>query len=314
MKVRVDISFVIPAKNESESLTQLVREIGSVMRSIKKSYEIIFVDDGSTDKTFEKIKSIRIKDKRVKAIQLRGNWGKSTALQIGFQKAQGNIIFTLDADLQDDPIEIPKFLKKLTEGYDLVTGWKEKRHDPISKTLPSKILNNFLIPTLTGVKLHDNNCGFKAYKKEVIENLNLYGELYRFIPILATKQNFKVAEISVHHRARKYGVSKFGWERNLKGFLDLITIFFLTGYLRRPAHFFGTLGILSFIPGFVIGIYITYIRLTTGSIQFRQPLLTLGILLMVVGVQLITTGLLAEMMTSFNAQQRNLDKLIKSKI
>ncbi len=307
------ISFVIPAKNEEGSLEILHKELVTVIKKIVRKYEIIFIDDGSTDKTFEIAKKIARKDKSVKVIKLRGNWGKSSALQVGFEKIKGEIIFTLDADLQDNPIEIPKFLKKIDEGYDLVSGWKKVRYDPISKVIPSRILN-FAISKLTGVKIHDTNCGFKAYKRSVIDNLNLYGELYRFIPVIAAKQNFKVGEIVIGHRRRKFGKSKFGIERNIKGFLDLITIIFLTGYIRRPGHFFGTAGLLSFMGGFVIGVYIAYLRLTTGGIQYHQPLLTFGLLLMIVGVQLLSTGLIAEMMTSFNQKQTSISSIIKETI
>lgn len=291
------LTFVVPAKNEENSIEPLHKEILNVLGGLKKTYEIIFIDDGSTDKTFEVMKSVASSDKNVKVLRLRGNFRKSIALQVGFDHARGEVVFTLDADLQDNPSEIPNFLAKLDEGYDMVSGWKKNRHDPWHKVIPSRILNH-VTGKLTGVFLHDINCGFKAYRSEVVKSLNLYGELYRFIPVFATKQGFKVTEIVVDHRARKFGKSKFGIERNIKGLLDLITIIFLTGYGRRPGHFFGTLGLLSFFGGFVIGLYISYLRFTTGSIQYRHPLLFLGMLLMIVGVQLISTGLLAEMMLS----------------
>lgn len=288
------ISFIIPAKNEQESIPLLYEQISKVMEKINKSYELIFIDDGSTDKTFEILKELRVKDRKISVIRLRGNFGKSIALQLGFDDANGEIIFTMDADLQDDPKEIPEFLKKIEEGYDLVSGWKFKRFDPISKTLPSKF-GNWLTRQLTGVKIHDLNCGFKAYRREVVKNLSLYGELYKFIPVLASKEKFKISEIPIHHMARKFGKSKYSWTRNLRGLTDLITIVFLSGYVSKPGQFFGSLGIISFSVGFFIGIYITYIRIATGTIQYRTPLLFLGILLMVIGIQLISTGLLAEM-------------------
>ncbi|MBI2268217.1 MAG: glycosyltransferase family 2 protein [Candidatus Blackburnbacteria bacterium] len=315
MKLKsTDLSFIIPAKNEAESIPTLYQEIVSVVRKLKKSYEIIFIDDGSTDSTFEKMKALHKKDIDVKVIRFRGNFGKSAALQVGFEKASGEIVLTLDGDLQDNPSEIPHFLAKLDQGYDLVSGWKKRRFDPSVKVIPSRILNNFLTPLLTGVKLHDINCGFKAYRKEVVKSLNLYGELYRFIPVFAVKQAFRVTEIPVEHRARQHGISKFGWERNIKGFLDLLTIFFLTGYNRRPGHFFGTFGLISFFFGFLIGLYITYLRVTTGGVQGRQPLLILGILLIIVGVQLISTGLLAEMMLASRGKidySANIKEIIK---
>jgi len=300
----MDLSFVIPAKDEEKSVKLLYKGIVEVTNGLKKSFEIIFVDDGSIDKTFNVLKNLHQKDNRVKVIKLRGSFGKSIALQTGFDNARGPIIFTLDADLQDDPKEIPSFLKKLDEGYDLVSGWKKKRHDPFSKTFPSKI-GNWATRFFTGIKIHDLNCGFKAYKRKVANNLNLYGELYKYIPVIAEKQNFKVGEIIVSHHPRKFGKSKFGWQRNIKGFLDMLTIVFITRYLRRPGHFFGSLGLISFFFGFLIGLYITYLRITTGAIQYRHPLLFLGILLMIIGVQLISTGLLAEMIVSFNQKENS---------
>lgn len=293
--MKTKLSFIVPAKDEEQPIRILYQEIVKIVKPLGNPFEIIFIDDGSADKTLEELKKIHKEDKRAKVISLRSNFGKSVALQIGFEHAKGDVIFTLDADLQDNPKEIPCFLDKLKEGFDLVSGWKKERHDPWTKVIPSRILN-FATSFLTGVKIHDTNCGFKAYKKEVINSLNLYGELYRFIPIFAAKQGFKVGEIIVEHRPRKHGKTKFGWERNIKGLLDLLTIVFLTGYLRRPGHFFGTLGLLSFLGGFLIGLYIAYLRLTTGSIQFRHPLLFLGMLLMIIGIQLISTGLLAEML------------------
>lgn len=309
MKDKPKISFIIPAKDEEGSLPTLYREIVSSAVKLGEPFEIIFVDDGSCDKTFEILTGLHNNDYRVKVLKHRGNFGKSIALQTGFESAQGEIIITLDADLQDNPQEIPKFIIKIREGYDLVSGWKKKRYDPISKTIPSKI-GNGLTRILTGIKIHDLNCGFKAYRKEVTDNLHLYGELYKYIPVLAAKQNFRVTEIIVEHRKRKYGKSKFGWKRNIKGFLDLLTVIFLTGYLSRPGHFFGTFGFISFFFGFVIGLYITYLRIATGSIQNRHPLLYLGMLLMIIGVQLVTTGLLAEMFVSFNQKKQNTTKYL----
>ena len=311
----MDISFVIPAKNEEDSVAELHKEITSIMKGLvskgkkrKLSYEIIFIDDGSTDETYKKIKSLHRRDKRVRALKHRGNFGKSAALQSGFQFSKGKIVFTLDADLQDDPREIPRFLNEIYKGFDLVSGWKKRRYDPLSKKVPSRIFN-YAVTKLTGVAVHDTNCGYKAYKREVVENLNLYGEQYRFIPVLAAKQNFLYTEIVVNHRARKYGKTKFGWERNIKGFLDLLTIVFLTGYLKRPGHFFGFFGLCSFSLGFLIGCYIAYLRFTTGTIQDRHPLLFLGMLLMIVGVQLFTTGLISELMVNF-LNRDNPDKRI----
>lgn len=306
------LSFVIPANNEEGSVTRLYREIVKVVKRLRLSYEIIFVDDGSDDSTHEILLRLHKKDRLVRVIRLRGRFGKSIALSVGFGRALGDTIITMDADLQDDPEEIPNFLKKLDEGYDLVSGWKKKRFDPITKTLPSK-LGNLLTRLLTGVTLHDLNCGYKAYRKDVVKNLNLYGELYKFIPILARTQKFKVAEIPVKHRRRGYGKSKYGWERNIKGVLDLITVVFLAGYVRRPGHFFGGVGLISFLVGFTIGLYIAYLRITTGSIQYRQPLLFLGVLLMLMGIQFITTGLLAEMIV-YSGQKPDYSSYIKESV
>lgn len=289
------ISIVIPAKNEEKSVTILYNEILSALQKLGHDYELIFIDDGSTDQTYLELEQLHKKNKKVKIIKLRGNFGKSIALQVGFDHAQGGIIITMDADLQDNPEDISQFLNQLDKGYDLVSGWKKNRRDPqLTKVIPSRIVN-LLTRFLTGLEIHDINCGFKAYKREVIENLNLYGELYRFIPVIAMKQNFRVGETIVDHRPRKFGKTKYGWGRGIKGILDLLTIIFLTGYFRRPGHFFGTLGLLSFFLGLLIGFYIAYLRITTGSIQFRHPLLFLGMLLMIIGVQFISTGLLAEM-------------------
>lgn len=291
----VQLSLIIPAKDEEKSLTILYQEILAVIKSLKKTFEIVFIDDGSTDQTHQVMQQLKRKDKRVKVIHFRGNLGKAAALSAGFQKAQGKIIITMDADLQDNPVEIPRFLKKINEGYDLVCGWKKRRHDPIDKVLPSRLWNG-LTSFLSGVKLHDFNCGFKAYKREVAKSLILYGELYRLIPVLAAEKKFKITEISVRHRARKYGHSKFGWERFIKGFLDMITVLFLTKFIKKPAHFFGGLGIVFFSVGFLVGLYITYLRIFFGDIQGRQPLLLAGILSMVIGIQLLSTGLLAELL------------------
>ena len=243
--MKMKLSFVIPAKDEEGSVEELYREISREAGKITKQFEIIFIDDGSKDKTFEILKELSQKDKNVKVVKFRGNWGKAAAFQTGFSLATGDIIFTMDSDLQDNPSEIPNFIAKLEDGYDLVSGWKKERHDPWHKVIPSRVLN-WLTGKFTGVWLHDINCGFKAYRREVVENLNLYGELFRFIPVFAAKQNYRVTEIPVEHKERKFGKSKFGFERNIKGLLDLITIIFLTGYVRRPGHFFGTLGLASF--------------------------------------------------------------------
>lgn len=304
------ISFIIPVKNEEKNILPLYKEILDNIKKLNLQYEIIFVDDGSSDNTFFEIEKLGKKDKNIKALKLRGNFGKSVALSTGFSKASGEIIITMDGDLQDNPKEIPRFLDKLNEGFDLVSGWKKRRYDPLTKTLPSKLFN-LLAARLTKVPIHDFNCGFKAYKKEVIKNINLYGELYRFIPALAAQKRFSVTEIVVEHRARTFGKSKYGWSRLIRGLLDLITVLFLTSYATRPGHFFGTIGILFFIPGLLIGAYITYLRFTTGGINYRYPLMFLGALLMIVGIQFISTGLLAEMITNSKSKSDSDDIVTK---
>lgn len=305
-------TFVVPIKNEEKSIEILVQEITHVCADLQKSCEILFIDDGSTDTSFQILKKLAVKNPSVKVIRLRRWFGKSEALSAGFAKAQGNLVVTLDGDLQDDPQELPKFLSKIDEGYDLVLGWKKIRHDPLGKTLPSKVIN-YAVRKLTGLNIHDVNCGFKVYRNEVVKDLNIYGDLYRFIPILAHQKGYSMIEVAVNHRARRYGKSKYGWQRFMIGFLDLLTVFFLTKYLHRPGHFFGTIGSALFSIGFLIGLYISYLRFTTGSIQFRQPLLFLGMLLLIIGVQCIMTGLLADMIIFF-ARKEDKNSIIKEEI
>lgn len=303
------ISFVVPARDEEKTVEILYKGIESELKKLSINFEVIFIDDGSTDRTFDILKKISLKDKRLKVVRLRGGFGKSIALQTGFNMAAGDIVFTMDADLQDDPTDIPKFLKKLEEGYDLVSGWKKIRYDPLTKTIPSK-LGNSLVRVLTKLPIHDSNCGYKAYRKEVLRDINLYGELYKYIPIFAQSSNFRVGEVIISHHPRKFGKSKFGIERNIKGILDLITVVFLTGYVKRPGHFFGTVGLSFFSIGFVIGLYITYLRITTGGIEFHIPLLFLGVLLMVVGIQFFSTGLISELITSYNQDKSKIKNYI----
>jgi glycosyltransferase involved in cell wall biosynthesis len=291
----VDISFVIPVKDEEGTLRDLYKGIVE-NTPLNLSFEIIFIDDGSTDNSYQILKDLHEEDKRVKIIKFRRNFGKASALSAGFQKAKGNIIITMDADLQDDPIEIPRFIEKIKEGYDLVSGWKKERKDPITKTLPSKIFNK-LASLFTGVNIHDFNCGYKAYRREVIENLEIYGELYRYIPALAYSKGFSITEIPVIHHERKYGKSKYGWERIIKGFLDLMSVIFLTRFLKRPMHFFGGTGMLFFSTGFLINLYLVIYKFVTGEKIGTRPLLTLGVLLMIVGIQFLSTGLIGEMLS-----------------
>ncbi|HAV12748.1 MAG TPA: glycosyltransferase [Opitutae bacterium] len=290
------ISILIPVYNEAATLATLHQRILSTLQAADLTdYEICFIDDGSTDQSWEAIAQLTEQEPaHTSAIRFRRNFGKADALQAGFNSAKGDIIFTMDADLQDDPKEIPAFLEKLNEGYDLVSGWKEVRHDPLSKTLPSKIFNS-LARALSGVQLHDFNCGFKAYKKEVTENISLFGELHRFIPILAHAEGYKIGELSVEHHPREHGVSKYGGKRFVKGFLDLLTVTFTTRYLRRPAHIFGAAGITSGTCGFIVLVWLSFSKLILGNPIGTRPLFFLGILLVLLGVQLLSLGLIAEM-------------------
>ena len=291
------LSFVIPVYNEQDSLKQLYSEI---IENIKEyEYEIIFIDDGSTDESYNILQKLADDDKNVKLIKFRKNFGKSAGLNIGFGAAEGDIVFTMDADLQDDPKEIPQFIKKLEEGYDMVTGWKVKRRDPISKTWPSKLYNNVTSNTFK-LKLHDYNCGYKAYKKEVIDELDIYGEMHRYIPALTDSLGFKIAEIPVHHRRRQFGKTKYGSERYLRGFLDLLTVRLVTGYIHSPLYLFGRVGFGFGFVGFIIALYLSIMKLGFGIPLYNRPLLYLGTLLMIIGLQFFSIGLLGELIVNRN--------------
>jgi glycosyltransferase involved in cell wall biosynthesis len=300
---RLAYSIVVPVYDEEQSLPLLYEQLTTQLQALGQPYEIIFVDDGSRDGSFKVLQELHRQDQAVKVIRFRRNFGKTPALTAGFQRCRGDVIFTLDGDLQDDPTEIPAFLAKLDEGYDLVSGWKFPRHDPISKTLPSKLFNKTVAWT-TGVSLHDMNCGFKAYRREVIEELRLYGELHRFIPVIAAGRGFRVAEIKVRHHPRKYGVSKFGARRFARGFLDLLTVLFLMTYLRTPLRLFGTLGFLSLLAGFVIDLYLVILKFAANDQISRHPLLFLGIVLMIFGLSMILTGFQSEMIRHFSYNPR----------
>lgn len=306
------LSFVIPAYNEEESIKQLYEEI--IANRGDYQYEIIFVEDGSTDKTFEVMSDLAKKDSNVKVIKFRRNHGKAAALQSGFSYASGDVIFTMDADLQDNPREIPRFLAELEKGNDLVTGWKKKRHDPISKRLPSRFFN-FVTSLSFGLKLHDYNCGFKAYRKEVINELDIYGEMHRYIPALAYSRGFKVAEIVVEHRSRKFGISKYGWERFFRGFLDLLTVKLLTHYAKSPLYLFGNIGAVISIIGFLIALYLTVLKVFYDQSLSNRPLLFLAVLMIMVGLQSFSLGLLSELMVNQNRKlNRGKNIAIHSKI
>ncbi|KKQ48723.1 MAG: Undecaprenyl-phosphate 4-deoxy-4-formamido-L-arabinose transferase [Candidatus Shapirobacteria bacterium GW2011_GWE1_38_10] len=292
------LSIIIPAYNEDESLPHLIPEIKDQLKSLNiSSWEIIVVDDGSKDRTSAVTGELHNKDKRIKLITFRRNEGKSQALQAGFDFAGGEIVITMDADGQDDPREIGRFIDKINEGFDLVTGWKINRKDSFIKNQTSKIYNYFT-NLLVKTKLHDSNCGFKAYKNEVVKSLNIYGELHRYIPALAVASGFSISEISVHHRKREYGVTKFGPGRFIKGGLDLITVAFITKFKYRPLHMFGGLGLIFSAIGFIIGIYLSWLRFGKGEKIGDRPLLLLAILMIIIGIQITMSGLIGELITS----------------
>jgi len=291
-----DVSIVVPVFDEEGSLVELHRRLTDVMSQFGRSYEIVYVDDGSRDGSLKRLEEIYEQDPHAKVVSFRRRYGKSAALAIGFEEASGGIIVTIDADLQDDPREIPNLIRQLGRGYDLVSGWKRHREDPLSKTIPSKIFNT-VVAWATGVRLHDINCGLKAYRREVTDEIKLYGELHRFLPVFAYKERFRVGEIPVTHHARKFGKTKYGIRRFLHGFLDLLTVIMVTGYTRSPLHFFGTIGGIFAFVGFGINGVLLGIWLKHHNIQGRTPLLMLGVLLMILGVMLVTTGLLAELIT-----------------
>ncbi|MDY6914907.1 MAG: glycosyltransferase family 2 protein [Candidatus Cloacimonadota bacterium] len=300
------ISFVIPVYNEEDSLKLLYSEI--LEHTPTSDFEIIFVDDGSNDGSFKVMNTLATNDKRLKIIKFRKNFGKSAALKVGFENTSGDIIFTMDADLQDNPAEIPNFIEKIKEGYDLVSGWKKKRKDPLNKTLPSKIFNVFNSKAFR-IKLHDFNCGFKAYRAELVNELDLYGEMHRYIPALAQAKGFKIAEIPVEHRQRKFGKSKYGIERYLRGFLDFLTVKLVTSYTHSPLYLFGRIGTFIGGVGFLIGLYLTIMKYFFHQPLYNRPLLFLAILLIMIGLQFFSIGLLAELIVSQNRRKNNEQKI-----
>ncbi len=306
------LSIVIPVYNENDSIITLLHEIQTVL-SGQKNYEIIIVDDGSTDSTF----TLLIKNQnfypQLTIIKLRKNFGKATALNAAFKFVRSEIVITMDGDLQDDPKEIPQFIAKIEEGYDLVSGWKYPRNDPLSKILPSKIFN-YLTRIITGVNIHDFNCGYKAYKKIVLENIDLYGEMHRYIPALAAWNGFKLSEIKINHRPRRFGRSKFDASRLFRGLFDLITVKFLTNYSSRPLHIFGLLGIISFLAGFIIGIYLLILKYFQHIDIGDRPLLLLAVLLIFIGLQFVSIGLLGEMITLRENRDLKVDHYIETVI
>lgn len=307
----MDISIVIPLLNEQDSLEELYQQISATLSETDKSWEIVFVDDGSRDRSFQILNDLHEQDPRVKIIQFRRNGGKAVALSEGFQHAAGEYVITMDADLQDDPAEIPNLIARLEEGYDLVSGWKKKRYDPISKTLPSKLFN-WTVSKMAGVRLHDFNCGLKAYRNDVTQTVKLYGHLHRFIPVLAHQEGFRVTEIPVQHHPRKYGQTKYGASRLVSGFLDFLTVAFLAKFKRRPLHLFGFAGLTAFLAGLGITLYLAYERLFSNTYLSNRPILFLGILLIIVGIQFVSIGLLGEMITETQKEHQSVS--IRKKI
>jgi glycosyltransferase involved in cell wall biosynthesis len=295
------ISVVVPVHDEERSVALLYDELRSALEPLHEPWEVIFVDDGSTDGTFSALTRLHNSEQNVRVVRLRRNFGKAAALVAGFDQAQGETVVTIDGDLQDDPAEIPRLLAKLEEGFDLVTGWKTHRRDPISRRLLSRIFNR-VTSAFSGVRLHDMNCGLKAYRKEVVHGLRLYGELHRFIPVLAHYRGFRIAELPVNHRPREHGRSRYGVERYLRGFLDLLTVSFIGRYRHRPLHLFGGLGLLLGAIGSAILIYLTVVK-ALGHAIGQRPLLMLGVLLVVIGMQFFSLGLISEMITSHHEER-----------
>jgi glycosyltransferase involved in cell wall biosynthesis len=319
MPERLDISVIVPAYNEEESLTELNEWISRVMETHGFTYEILLVDDGSTDGTWARTEELSKVNPNFKGLKFKRNNGKSAALNTGFRYASGDVVVTMDADLQDNPDEIPALYEMITkEGYDLVSGWKKKRHDPIGKTIPSRFFN-MVTRKISGISLHDFNCGLKAYKNVVVKNIQVYGEMHRYIPVICKWHGFgKIGEKVVQHQARKYGVTKFGFERFITGFLDLISVTFVSKFRKKPMHFFGTLGSISFLSGFFITAYIIFQKIwgIYRHQPFRdvtnQPLFYLALVAIILGVQLFLAGFLAEMYTMAN--ERNSEYLLIEKI
>jgi glycosyltransferase involved in cell wall biosynthesis len=310
----LNISVIIPAKDEAESIPELSQWISRVMEQHGFSYEVIFVDDGSTDETWNEIRKVSLAFPGFRGIRFNRNFGKSASLHTGFRQAKGDVVITMDADLQDSPDEIPDLYRMIhDEGYQLVSGWKRKRHDPVTKTLPSKFFN-FVTRSISGIKLHDFNCGLKAYANVVVKNVAVYGEMHRYIPVMAKWAGFtRIGEKVVEHHERKYGQSKFGFERVLRGLLDLLTIMFVGRFARRPMHFFGALGILSFLVGFAFTVSIIWEKI--DSVYFskiplkrdvtEQPIFYFALVAVVIGVQLFLTGFIAELLARQSVSRKD---------
>jgi len=302
----MNISVIVPLYNEEASLSELCAWLVKVLAEHNFSYEVILVDDGSRDKSWAVIETLHTGNPNIKGIRFRRNYGKSAALNRGFEAANGDVVITMDADLQDSPDEIPELYRMVAiDGFDVVSGWKKKRHDPISKTIPTR-LYNWATRRMTGIKLHDFNCGLKAYKLEVVKSIEVYGEMHRYIPVIAKWAGFlKIGEKVVEHRKRKYGTTKFGWERFINGFLDLLSISFVSRFGKKPMHLFGSLGTVLFLIGFTIAGILTYDKIFLSAYKMTErPLFYFGLLSMIMGTQLFVAGFLGELMTR-NSQDRN---------
>jgi glycosyltransferase involved in cell wall biosynthesis len=296
------LSLVIPVYNEADSLEPLVAEIDEALAAHGAPYEIVFVDDGSTDGSFAAMRGLAEARDDVRVVKLRRNFGKAAALSHGFAVARGDIIVTMDGDRQDDPAEIAGLTAPLSHGFDLVSGWKQRRQDPLNKTLPSRLFN-WTVRKASGIPLHDFNCGLKAYRRDVTDTISIYGELHRYIPVVAAQAGFQVTEVKVNHRRRTAGRSKYGWQRYLRGYLDLLTVLFLGRYQHRPQHLFGGLGTLLILIGILLELYLTVDKLVFGHPIGQRPLLLLGALLIIVGVQLLSLGLIGELIANSRARR-----------
>ena len=309
------ISVVVPVHDEERSVALLYDELRSALEPLDAPWEAIFVDDGSTDGTFSALTRLHAAEQNVRVVRLRRNFGKAAALVAGFDQARGETVVTIDGDLQDDPAEIPRLLAKLDEGFDLVSGWKTRRRDPLSRRILSRIFNR-VTSAFSGVRMHDMNCGLKAYRAEVVHGLRLYGELHRFIPVLAHYRGFRIAELPVNHRPREHGRSRYGVERYVRGFLDLLTVSFIGRYRHRPLHLFGGFGLILGFFGSAILVYLTVVK-ALGHAIGQRPLLLLGVLLVVIGMQFFSLGLISEMITSHHeerAQERDRAELLVDEV
>ena len=318
MSDQLQLSIIIPLFNEDESLPKLLEWIGKVMSATSLTYEVILIDDGSNDDSWSVISSVSAADEHIKGIRFTRNYGKSAALNVGFEACKGDVVITMDADMQDSPDEIPQLYEMIKDGNDVVSGWKKKRYDPILKTIPSRFFNR-VTRIMTGIKIHDFNCGLKAYNKDVVKSIEIYGEMHRYIPVIANKAGFvKITEKVVEHRKREFGTTKFGMERFIFGFLDLLSVLFITRFSKRPMHLFGTMGILSFVGGGAVAVYIMATKLyyQMNHLPVRQateqPLFYLALCALIIGVQLFLAGFLAELISRSSSDRNNY--LIKNKI